>query len=291
MAPSSLRKVIVGATPENQRTWHLPITLLIQYSTHIRTAYTQQWFNCIELPNTAPSTFKNFLDFMYSNIYSLNRQAPDYHPVLSNVEAWILGDRIKAVPFQIAAMRSLHDVLAPLANSYSTMAWSPVRASDVEYVCVHTPASNSVRAMIFDAVAAHWHHKEIEYFCRESDPDNFNHLNRSISSAYKKWLEVSNKYNDFGARVRSSVKVNKASQHTLLRPIDDYLNGNVGWKENEVLREGRGHRSFMRTSLMLPRAASFFTGRRRNAETESTREIPRRPRNTGADLSDIEEET
>ncbi|PVH94812.1 hypothetical protein DM02DRAFT_618340 [Periconia macrospinosa] len=127
----------------------------------------------LTLPKVLPSTFQNLVDYMHSNIYSLNTHRSDYHPLQSHMRAYLLGVRIGATSFANAALRSLCKLVKPgprwtYINGTTKrvlgegIAAAPFRAADVAFVCEGQEASEKedavgkarLKSVMFDAVAA-----------------------------------------------------------------------------------------------------------------------------------------
>ncbi|KAJ4305186.1 hypothetical protein N0V90_000717 [Kalmusia sp. IMI 367209] len=232
-------KIIVHASPATSRTWYIPKAILSRYSAYMRAACEHASTDSLTITSVSPSAFQNFVDFMHSSIYSVNKCAPDYHIVHSHIQAYDLGQKLQASVYQAAALRTLHQVLEPLARAASSSAAvSPIRASDVEYACRSLEEGFLLRVVLFDAIVSHWTQLDtlriaanlaITYTPPARDrgvlPLN---PNRATS-----WNDVYNKYPDFRERVSSSLKVPDLFRIHLLRPIEDYFVGRTAPKEDE----------------------------------------------------------
>ncbi|CAI6340110.1 unnamed protein product [Periconia digitata] len=123
----------------------------------------------LTLPQVAPSTFQNLVDFMHSSIYSLNTCSSDYHPLQSHMRAYLLGLYAGATWFSNAALRSIVKFLTPPEvwrwnNSIQTrrvycegIGLAPFSSDDVAFVCTTVQegdAGHLLRVIMFDAVAA-----------------------------------------------------------------------------------------------------------------------------------------
>ncbi|KAF2687349.1 hypothetical protein K458DRAFT_243977, partial [Lentithecium fluviatile CBS 122367] len=210
-------QITAGTTPSSHRTWHLPTALLSQHSTHLRNAATDPshpsypGLSSLTLPTTHPSTFQTFIDYMYSNIYSQHKRSASYHPIHSHASAWILGFALDTPVYKTVALRCLYNEVVPLAlDSSSGVLQSPIRPSDIEFVCKETASGCVLRALLFDAVAAHWKQSEVLNLTYDMEIDT-------------PWLAIYNTYPDFRTRLSNSLKVGDAFRYDMLRPVDDYV--------------------------------------------------------------------
>jgi hypothetical protein len=243
----SIIEVDVRISPTTQRTWFIEKCIISRHSADLRAAceVASAASICLDGDTFSLPAFQNFIDFSHSNIYSANKRASDYHVVHTHVQAWLLGAKLEAPCYQIAALRELYSRIEPLGHAVnSSAAHSPIRAEDVDFLCRKTPEGCVLRAIIFDAVAAHWtQHDAITIgtnlarkFMRETAPEPDSQpaeLDEALS-----WTSLYNKYRCFRKRMSSSLKVRDTQRTRLLRPVNDYIAGKTGMQENEFMNEG-----------------------------------------------------
>ncbi|KAF1959766.1 hypothetical protein CC80DRAFT_533122 [Byssothecium circinans] len=237
--------ITAGATPSTQRTWHIPPTLL---QAHCTRALKTATATALTLPPNIPtSTFQNFVDYMHSSIYSLNKNALDYHPIRSHASAWILGDFLGAGPFRDTAFRMLYDVFEPGARSSAGAQiggggggdaaggiWkSVISAADVEYVCDNTSAGSLLRTLFFDSVVSHATQFEVLNFTSFGTDalgsgTSWTAVNKTREDKRQQreneiWMEVGERNPDFRERVESSARVADRVRGKMLRGVEEYL--------------------------------------------------------------------
>lgn len=115
---------------------------------------------------TTPAAFQNFLDFMYSSIYDLNKHASDYHPFRSHITAYVLGKQLGAKTYVNAAVRAICHFIKPRQkisqdHRYPTpymkcegILQAPFTAADVKFALDRGFKGGRLRFIINDAVAA-----------------------------------------------------------------------------------------------------------------------------------------
>lgn len=128
--------VNVGAKHNVQQVWSLPKALLCQHSSYFADLIPTSNNNMDEatLEHFTPADFANFVGYMRSNIYSPSINNPPALP--THVEACLLGAHLGAPDYCEAAIRALHEILAPLAaDTDSNVEDSPIQPDDVAYIC------------------------------------------------------------------------------------------------------------------------------------------------------------
>lgn len=234
--------IIVGPSPDErvsplfsttQRTFYIPKSLLSEQSSFFRVACKGPWKegreNRITLPEDDPRIFASFVDFMRSNIYSVNTQAVGFQFVLFNAMAWVLGDKLGAFAFRDAALRKLHCSFycnARIQGSHANI--SPISATDIDYVCTHTLPHSNLRALFFDAVAAHWTQVDVVNIAHTMDVDD-----DEVS-----WPYVYNTYDDFRRALEVSARYIDIVRSVLLADVQEYLTGRI--QVNKTVEEVSG---------------------------------------------------
>ncbi|KAF2445097.1 hypothetical protein P171DRAFT_521149 [Karstenula rhodostoma CBS 690.94] len=291
---SSIVEVVVRIPPTTQRTWYIQKSIISRHSAGLRGAYELASTTSVDLDGDTFSlaTFQNFIDFSYSSIYSVNRQALDYHIIHTNVQAWLLGAKLEAPTYQAAALRELYTWIEPLSRAVdSSAAHSPIRVEDVDFVCRKTPDGCVLRALIFDAVAAHWTQHDainigtnlIRKFTRETAPEPDPQPPRTVEALT--WASLY-KHRGFRKRISSSLKVRDSQRTRLLRPVDDYIAGKTGMQEEEFVSEAVVSSIFGGPRPLRPVRAQglmLSPGRRRRSDERS-----RRGRSTEREVDDDE---
>ncbi|KAF2473356.1 uncharacterized protein BDR25DRAFT_167467, partial [Lindgomyces ingoldianus] len=219
-----------------QRTWFLKRSLLCQHSNFFRAACYGQWEegneNRIILADEDPRVFADFVDFMQSNIYSLNTLIEGFNMVPSHAKAWVLGDKLGALSFRTAALHKLHQYFIPYSlDPYISAFSSPIRPIDIAYICTHTaplyspfnhPSSSALRSLFFDAVSSHWARIDILNIDEAMD----------ICGEELSWRDVYTAYGDFKDHLVDSLKVPDAWRNVCLRDVEVYLG--LGVKKEEA---------------------------------------------------------
>jgi hypothetical protein len=274
-------EVDVHISPKIQRTWFIERSIIRRHSADLRAACEVTSTAAIDLEGDIFSlaAFQNFIDFSHSNIYSANKRASDYHIIHTHVQAWLLGAKLEAPTYQTAALWELYTWIEPLGRAVnSSAAHSPIRVEDVEFVCRKTPEGCVVRALIFDAVAAHWtQHDAITIgtnlarkFTRETAPEPGPQPVKHDEALT--WTSLYNKYRDFRKRMSNSLKVRDSQRIRLLRPVHDYIAGKTDMQENEFVDEET--------------VSSFFGMRPRPLRAQRHMRSPSRRRRSGSASSE-----
>jgi hypothetical protein len=219
--PSGTLKVVIGSDPITQRAWLLPKALLAKHSTYFAKICAISETNEHNLEDVDPRAFANFVDYIRSSIYSLNANTPAFRYVRANAKAALLSIKLGARDYADAAIRQLYMLFEPLARlRTSNKSKSVIRASDIEFICRQTFASEEeekaaerVRQLFFDATASHWGQFEsVKIFqTRDLDGDRV------------AWNEVNSKYPHFAHTMKQSILVMDKGRAALLRPVKEYL--------------------------------------------------------------------
>ncbi|KAF1947690.1 hypothetical protein EJ02DRAFT_449163 [Clathrospora elynae] len=258
-------KVIAGAEPNSQRTWILAKALLARCSMFFASVIREDPKKAeVELAAVDGRDFQNFVDYLYSGIYSLNTQVVEYRAITANAEACLLGARLGAKTYSDAALRNLFSIFEPLAKSRSSNAKQCLlRASDIEFICLQTGANTNLndsfngndnddegkriklglRNLFFDALTSHWtQHDVLAVRILENDTPG------DITA----WARIYNKNPAFRANLRNSLMIADVWRAKLLRPIDEYFYpAKEEEEEDEPLikrEDGEEHVSGMRYS-------------------------------------------
>ena len=230
-------QITVFASPGTQRTWYMQKSLLARHSGRFRTATQDPSTTSISIYHDSLSDFQDFVDFVHSSIYSVNKHAPNYHPVGTNLQAWFLGKKLEAQDYQAAALCELYAWIEPLAHACNTsLAYTPIRTQDVEFVSINLSDGDAVREMILDAVVAHCTQNDAIAVCatlvsrdedtirKESDPST-GYLPHLSPTVYVHWAMLATKHRSFFKRIVDSQQVKNTDRTKLLRPIEEYLAG------------------------------------------------------------------
>ncbi|KAJ4350278.1 uncharacterized protein N0V89_008899 [Didymosphaeria variabile] len=241
---SSFVEVIVNISPTTQRTWSIQRPVVSRHSAYLRAACDSS--SSISLDLTSDSltlaALQNFIDFSHSSIYSVNKRAAGHHIVQTHLQSWVLGAKLEAPTYQTAALQELYTWIEPLARAVNgSVADSPIRVEDVDFVCRRTQEGCVLRALVFDAVAAHWTQQDainigtnlVRKSTREAAPEPGPQPTEVLT-----WTGLYNKYPDFRKRISSSLKVQDSQRTCLLRPVTDYIAGKTGMQEEEFVSEG-----------------------------------------------------
>lgn len=258
--------ITAGSEPMAQRVWIIRTALLRRHCASLRTVCTDSTTASLALPTTAPSTSQNLVDYLHSSIYSPHKYAADYHHIMTHAQAWVLGSALDIGGFCNAALRSLHKELEPLARGPRVMSGainSPILPRVIEYACENSEVGSVLRTVIFDGVAAHWSQADSFIIgCNASDPSRES-SSRSAGIVY--WTHVYRTYPDFHHRIANSMKVKDGMRGQLLRPVEDYLQGSLGMKEEEWIQGVGGESEMMMQmpSLLVMRTPEPTAGGRR----------------------------
>ncbi|KAF2133365.1 hypothetical protein P153DRAFT_363563 [Dothidotthia symphoricarpi CBS 119687] len=232
--------VTVGANPSTQRTWTLPKSLLARHSTHFAALCASTSLSQTTLQNTTPQAFQNYVDYMHSSIYTLNPHIVGFRPIHQNTLAAILGEELGAKQYSDAAMRQLHAIFEPLSRMWISHArLSPIRAADVEVVCVRTGEGSVLRRLFFDAVTSHWTQTDVLNIGvgTETDADTDVDAGQMGEEVAVTWLELYNRYPGFRDALMESLRMKDAWREALLRPVEEYLKCQ-GAEEGVIERKG-----------------------------------------------------
>jgi hypothetical protein len=220
-------KVTVGAPDAGQRTWELPKALLARHSTLFASLF-QDYPNRegTEFPTVSPSDFANLVDYMRSNIYSLNTQVSGFRAIRANTDACLLGIRLEVKNYSDAALIHLHDLFLSFVRlRHSNARLSLIRASDIRYVCdqtsddsaTSTTKSHSVVALkqlFFDAIAAHWTARDILSIGAPS---------LETPGDTTTWTHVYDEYHDFRVWIVNSATTQDSFRAKYLLPQSKYI--------------------------------------------------------------------
>lgn len=238
-ARSSMMEVIVHTSSRTQRTWFIQKTILGRHSSYLRAACADASTVALDLADHSLATFQDFLDFSHSNIYSVNKRAPDYHIIHSHIQAWVLGAKLEAPNYQAAALRELYTWIEPLARAVNSSAkHSPIRIEDVDFVCRKTQQGSVLRFFIFDAVAAHWTQDDAVTawtdYCRDSKRNQGAPEAGLDSIEASSWADLYTKYPEFRKRISVSLGVRDGKRDCLLRPLKEYAAGKLSKPQAEI---------------------------------------------------------
>ncbi|KAF1836967.1 hypothetical protein BDW02DRAFT_481469, partial [Decorospora gaudefroyi] len=223
--------IVVGAPEEGQRTWELPKALLSKHSAFFAAMVKHDSDNeKLEIPTIAPRDFQNFVYFMHSSIYSLNDQVEEYRNIRAHTAACVIGIRLEAKTYFNCALRKLYLIFHTLAKAqFSNARLSPIRASDIEYVCEQTATApkDSITALklkqfFFDALAAHWTQSDALFVGYLDSPNGTSNRNDAPFDTTT-WSHVYNTYPDFRTYMANSAAARDASRVAFLRPENEYL--------------------------------------------------------------------
>lgn len=241
-ASSNEASTVFRDPPPAQRTWSIQAHKISRYSEHLRAACEHNSTTSLELDGTTFSltTFQNFIDFSHSSIYSVNRSGPDHDPIRTHIQAWLLGALLKAPTYQTAALRQLHTCIEPPSQDLpSSAAYDLLSPGDIDLVCAATEEDCVLRALVFDAVAAHWTLRDaiaISTITVSSTlHGNTPELGARAVSLPELWTAVFNAHADFRARILNSLSVRDERRGRILRPVEDYIAGRTGlWEDDGV---------------------------------------------------------
>lgn len=290
-------KVVVRTIPSTQRTWYIQKSIISRHSAGLRGAYELASTVNVALEGDIFSlaAFQNLVDFSHSSIYSVNKCASDYHVINTHVQAWLLGAKLEAPIYQSAALRELYTWIEPLSRAViSSAGHSPIRVQDIDLVCSKTPKDCVLRALLFDGVAAHWTQHDaitigtnrVRKFARETAPEPDPQPPRTVDALT--WTGLYNKHRDFRKRISSSLKVRDSQRARLLRPVEDYIAGKTGMREEEFVSEAVVSSLFggVGSSRVRPTQGGLTLSpsrRRRSRSASSERSQRRRPTERQAD--------
>lgn len=214
---------------------------------------------------------------MHSSIYSSNKNASNYHCIGIHLEARVLGEKLEAETYQIAALRKLSARIEPLARAASgSIADSPVRVEDIEFVSENMQRGDVIRAMIIDAVAAHCTQADAiamvdalvtpsrETFEREAAPSRYSEP-QSSSGPRAQWVIKLTTHDDLYKRIFISQSITDWNRSRLLRPIEEYIDGKVIPKEETFRQQSR---TDQKSSLIVRSESSESRLQRKNTHID-----------------------
>jgi hypothetical protein len=222
-------QVIVGPDPPSplfnysQRTFFLPSTLLTTTSLFFRSEIAAG-NTTMHLPSTNPTTFQNYIDFTHSNIFSPNKTAANFALLPAHIDAWLLGSAIDSPALMDAVMKALHTLFC---RTQRTQVQAPITAADIVYVVAQTAPGSPLRALFFDAVAAHW--TRFEAFSIGND--------LVVDDSGVSWGTVYNRCADFRTTLAMGLAVVDDKRGQLFGAVGDYVSGRLtpGVRVREVL--------------------------------------------------------
>ena len=297
--PSATIRVTVIASSGIERTWFVPKALLLRQSLCFQAACKDPCTNSIALHHGSLPAFQNLIDFVHSSIYSPNRNASDYHCIGTHLEAWALGKKLEAKTYQLTALRNLYAWVEPLARmANGSIGYSPIRVEDIKFVSENMEQGEVVRAMIYDAVAAHCMQADASAIAdalgtpsgdiKESKGAPSPAVQSQImSKPHAPWVIELSKCDDFCKRISSSRMVTDENRSRLLRPIDEYLAGKVIPKEEEF----RQQRANEQASMLFARSGSSQEIPQRRAAQIDGRHMRSPSRGRGSSASSTGSET
>ncbi|KAF1974777.1 hypothetical protein BU23DRAFT_635576 [Bimuria novae-zelandiae CBS 107.79] len=270
--PSTITLVTVYASPPTdsvdpphvsgpiQRTWPIRTALLTTHSTFFRTRCSDPLEAPIslDLPSSmALSTFQDFVDFIHSSIYSPSKLAPDYHVVGTHLCSWVLGTHLGAEQYKTAALHEVYTWLEPLARSANKgRGYNVVRAVDVAFLCSATEEGDVMRAMVIDAVVAHWSQRDVlaidaalmnaQIQSSSPHPGSFVAVFAGEAASdgdEQAWVTLYTAHQSFRKRVQSSRNVSERHRGRLLREVEEYIAGTTAPVEEEFEIKKRAERS------------------------------------------------
>ncbi|KNG49455.1 integral membrane protein [Stemphylium lycopersici] len=230
--PTGTTIITVGTSESTSRTWTLSQETLAQHSSYYRRLFAAESSTSHTLLLATPHAFANFVDYLHSNIYSTNTQVANYSAMRAHTDACILGAKLGARVYTESAIRALHALFEPLAESES---WderqSTIREADVEYVCIHAEekflppgvedvgALTGLRRLFFDALAAHWSRRHVLdlMVCR---------INAGVGAASRSgatWTSLWFGFPEFAERVGDTWRVMGMYRRGLLKGAEDYF--------------------------------------------------------------------
>jgi hypothetical protein len=263
---SPLIKIVVGPAPTpgtpafqniTQRTFYVSRRLLEKNSTLLNRDLAPSFANPhygsetnpVLLPESEPFSFAAWISFCHSGIYSLNKNVPAYDPISKNIGAYLAGEQLGCALFQDAALRKLYNYLEPQARvGVRRRRNSPIRAGDVEAVCIFTSPQSSLRMLLFDAVASHWSRAEVMNIGSEgrSTPfaststlkfhatNPFGGLDQQARESDISWLDVYNRHSDFRATLAASLIWEDQHRGYILASCEDYVKGTKKEAEQNI---------------------------------------------------------
>jgi hypothetical protein len=209
-SPSGTLKVTIGAATVMQRAWTLPKSLLAHHTTFFQQYCTDASINEVELEDVDARYFADFVDFIRSSIFSLNKRVPGYMPIRHTINAYILGEKLGAEQYSAAAMKCLYGLVEPMAdNTESKRILSPIKVDDVKLVCTTVKdegMGRRMRAMVFNAVASHWTQGEAV-----------------LVKKAEGWSDVFEEDSGFRKAIMASLDIPNQYRRVLLKPAKQYL--------------------------------------------------------------------
>jgi hypothetical protein len=231
-------KVTVGTPDAGQRVWQLSKALLAHHSTLFASLF-QEYPNRegTDIPTVSPNNFANFVDYMHSNIYSLNTKVAGYRSIRANTDACLLGIRLESKKYSNAALIQLHNLFLPFAKlRFSNAKLTLIRASDIQYVCDQTSSSSitksfsaaALKQLFFDAIAAHWAARDV----LSIGAPHLETVNDSTT-----WTHVYGEYHDFRVWIVNSAPFPDKRRAEYLLPMSKYLEPLVEWFDPALEQE------------------------------------------------------
>lgn len=238
--------ITITVGTETQRTWTLPKELLAQRSYLFAQLFTEETtISDKHLANITPYTFADFVDYLRSGIYTANSKVADYNAVRANVDACILGAQLGADDYRKAALRTLHKLFKPLAQSTTSNATrSMLRAADMEYVCMRASTANlafapcvtdtaammrGLRMLCYDGLAAHWTQRNVVFFSGYMSAPKPRYLQLSEGSLAQRqrktptWGSLFTRFPEFRARLVVTKDAVGETRSWLLRDAEFYF--------------------------------------------------------------------
>jgi hypothetical protein len=204
---------IVGTDPAEQRTWTLPLALFSR-SPYLATLARNPPRTTVRLPDVDPRDFATYIMYLYSGIYTLNPQVPNFRPLHAATRAHLLGLRLHDSVYADAAIRQIHAILLPLARlRTSNAAKSPIRASDIEYVGERAKEGSAIRRLFVDAVTSHW---------AQGECWGAGHV-KAERPGEVKWIDVLAEYSDLRRCLVRTRIVSDRWRGSLLDDVEKYL--------------------------------------------------------------------
>jgi hypothetical protein len=246
--PSSTIKLTIGSTP-TQRVWYLPTSLLAQHSTSLASLCTDPE---ITLSDVDAHAFANFVDYMRSNIYTLNPHVASFHPIRSHIYAAILGGDLGAREYADAAVRKMYMALEPAARLVKGrgMRKCIVTPEIVALVCgMNGDVEANLKKLVCDAVAASW---------------KVNDVFMLTSGRVEGWNTVFNKHDVFRETMRKSLGTPDRERNKLLSPVDKYLT-----KTTKLMRKDKKKEVQVKKEVISDTEEEHETRRSRNSTTIS----------------------
>jgi hypothetical protein len=246
--PSTTIKLTIGSTP-TQRVWHLPKALLARHSTTLAHLCADPE---ITLSDVDVHAFANFVDYMHSNIYTLNPHVASFHPIRSHIYAAILGEDLGAREYADAAVRKLYMTLEPAARLMKGrgMRKCIVTPEIVAFVCgMNGDVGASLKKIVCDAVAASW---------------KVNDVSMLTSGRIDGWNTVFEQHAVFRETMRKSLATPDRERSKLLKPVEKYFT-----KTTKLMRKDKKKEVQVKKEVISDSEEEHETRRSRNSTTIS----------------------